>query len=40
VVNLSGAPADLPSHEQVLLSSGPLEPDGTLPRDTAVWLRT
>ncbi|MEV5646016.1 glycoside hydrolase family 13 protein [Streptomyces flaveolus] len=40
VVNLSDAPADLPAHEQVLLSSGPLEPDGMLPRDTAVWLRT
>ncbi|MCG8971599.1 MULTISPECIES: glycoside hydrolase family 13 protein [Streptomyces] len=39
VVNLSDAPADLPAHEQVLLSSGPLEPDGMLPCDTAVWLR-
>jgi alpha-glucosidase len=37
VVNLGAAPADLPPHEQVLVSSAPLE-DGRLPVDAAVWL--
>ncbi|MDH6514033.1 alpha-glucosidase [Streptomyces sp. SAI-135] len=40
VVNLSEAPVDLPVAGEVLLSSGPLESDGKLPSDTAVWLRT
>ncbi|WP_151769797.1 glycoside hydrolase family 13 protein [Streptomyces abyssomicinicus] len=40
VVNLAGAPAVLPPHERLLLASGPLGADGTLPADTAVWLRT
>ncbi|MFD5450599.1 MULTISPECIES: alpha-amylase family glycosyl hydrolase [unclassified Streptomyces] len=40
VVNLSGEPAGLPPHERILLSSAPLAPDGLLPCDTAVWLRT
>ncbi|MEV0173201.1 alpha-amylase family glycosyl hydrolase [Streptomyces sp. NPDC050803] len=39
VVNLSDAPAVLPPHERLLLASGPLHADGTLPTDTAVWLR-
>ncbi|MGW1542097.1 glycoside hydrolase family 13 protein [Streptomyces sp. NPDC002309] len=39
VVNLSDRPADLPPHQRLLLASGPLHTDGTLPRDTAVWLR-
>ncbi|MFM9494373.1 glycoside hydrolase family 13 protein [Streptomyces galilaeus] len=39
VVNLAGRPADLPDHDAVLLTSGPLDPDGGLPTDTAVWLR-
>lgn len=39
VVNLGSAPADLPAHRALLLSSGPLGPRGRLPRDTAVWLR-
>ncbi|MCU1679204.1 MAG: alpha amylase catalytic region, partial [Frankiales bacterium] len=38
VVNLGDAPMDLPPHDEVLLSSGPLV-DGNLPVDTAVWLR-
>ncbi|WP_116952294.1 glycoside hydrolase family 13 protein [Jiangella endophytica] len=38
VVNLGTAPADLPEHREVILSSGPLGPDGRLPGDTAVWL--
>jgi alpha-glucosidase len=39
VANLSPRPVRLPAHRAVLLGSGPL-PDGTLPPDTAVWLRT
>ncbi|MDI5969568.1 glycoside hydrolase family 13 protein [Streptomyces sp. SL13] len=39
LVNVSGAPAALPDGARVLLSSGPLPADGTLPADTAVWLR-
>ena len=39
VVNLSDEPARLPGHTAVLLTSGPLDGDGRLPRDTAVWLR-
>jgi alpha-glucosidase len=39
VVNLSGQPAPLPGGATVLLSSGPLAPGGTVPEDTAVWLR-
>jgi alpha-glucosidase len=37
VLNLSGAPFTLPAHDDVLLSSGPLDGD-VLPHDTAVWL--
>ncbi|NEC26398.1 glycoside hydrolase family 13 protein [Streptomyces sp. SID8111] len=39
VVNLSGEPAGLPPHERLLLASGPLDAEGRLPPDTAVWLR-
>ena len=38
VINLSDAPAALPEHDGVLLSSDPLE-DGLLPPNTGVWLR-
>ncbi|MER6129322.1 glycoside hydrolase family 13 protein [Streptomyces sp. NPDC001795] len=40
VVNLADAPADLPAHSALLLSSGPLDAQGRLPRDTAAWLRS
>lgn len=39
VVNLGADAADLPAHDDILLSSGPLT-DGKLPCDTAAWLRT
>ncbi|MGY3334748.1 alpha-glucosidase [Streptomyces filamentosus] len=39
VVNLSAAPVELPAHRTRLLASGPLDPAGALPPDTAVWLR-
>jgi alpha-glucosidase len=39
VANLGTTPADLPSHDEVLLASSPLE-DGRLPIDTTAWLRT
>jgi alpha-glucosidase len=38
VLNLSGAPVELPPHASVLLESGPL-PSGLLPPDTAAWIR-
>jgi alpha-glucosidase len=38
VLNLSGSPVELPSHDSLLLRSGPLE-DGLLPPDTGAWLR-
>jgi alpha-glucosidase len=38
VVNLGDTPADLPAHAEVLLTSGDLT-GGTLPPDTAAWLR-
>ncbi|MER7699251.1 MULTISPECIES: glycoside hydrolase family 13 protein [unclassified Streptomyces] len=37
-VNLAEKPARLPAHSELLLASGPLDADGRLPRDTAVWL--
>ncbi|MER5986664.1 glycoside hydrolase family 13 protein [Streptomyces sp. NPDC001787] len=40
VVNLSDEPAALPAYGQLILSSGPLDDGGRLPRDTAVWLRS
>ncbi|MEU7484197.1 glycoside hydrolase family 13 protein [Streptomyces sp. NPDC042319] len=39
VVNLSPEPAVLPHHREVLLASDPLDAEGRLPQDTAVWLR-
>jgi alpha-glucosidase len=38
VVNFSARPVPLPPHDQLLLTSGPLQ-DGLLPPDTAAWLR-
>jgi alpha-glucosidase len=38
VVNLGAGPVALPAEARVLLASGPLPADGTLPADTAVWL--
>jgi alpha-glucosidase len=38
VLNAGEEPAPLPQGE-VLLASGPLGADGTLPVDTAVWIR-
>ncbi|MFH9423969.1 glycoside hydrolase family 13 protein [Streptomyces sp. NPDC017529] len=40
VVNLGSADVTLPPHSGLLLASGPLTPEGTLPQDTAAWLRT
>ncbi|MBG0851052.1 glycoside hydrolase family 13 protein [Streptomyces spinoverrucosus] len=40
LVNLADTPADLPAHTELLLGSGPLDDQGRLPKDTAVWLRT
>jgi alpha-glucosidase len=37
VVNIGGAPAELPPHEELLVSSAPLE-GGRLPVDAAAWL--
>jgi alpha-glucosidase len=37
VANLSAGPVELPPHDAVLLTSGPLT-DGQLPSDTTVWL--
>ncbi|GAB1338863.1 hypothetical protein ACE1SV_54530 [Streptomyces sp. E-15] len=39
VVNLAPAPAELPAHSRLLLTSGPLDDRGRLPQDTAAWLR-
>jgi alpha-glucosidase len=39
VVNISAGPVPLPPHDELLLTSGPIE-DGMLPPDTAAWLRT
>jgi alpha-glucosidase len=39
MLNMSTVDVPLVAHEAVLLASGPL-PDGVLPPDTAVWLRT
>jgi alpha-glucosidase len=38
VANLSPAPVALPAHEEVLLTSAPLE-DGRLPSDATAWIR-
>ncbi|MFJ6700311.1 glycoside hydrolase family 13 protein [Streptomyces sp. NPDC091272] len=40
VVNLGAAAAQLPDHREVLLASGPLDMQGRLPQDHAVWLRS
>ncbi len=37
-VNLADTPAELPAHTRVLLASNPLDADGRLSKDTAVWL--
>ena len=39
VANLSAGPVELPPHDAVLLSSGPLTDGGQLPPDTTAWLR-
>lgn len=39
VVNLADTPAGLPDHTELLLAGGPLDTQGRLPKDTAVWLR-
>jgi alpha-glucosidase len=38
VANLGAAPVPLPDGARVLLTSGPLDGDGRLPTDVAVWL--
>ncbi len=38
LVNLADTAVPLPAHEEVLLVSGPLDDEGALPPDTAVWL--
>jgi alpha-glucosidase len=38
IVNVSAAPVDLPPHDEILLSSGPVA-GGVLAPDTTVWLR-
>ncbi len=40
LVNFDGDPLQVPAGAEVLLSSGPLDPDGRVPTDTTVWLRT
>ena len=37
VVNISSVPAELPAG-RLLLASGPLGADGSIPADTAAWL--
>ena len=39
VTNLGTAPTPLPPHREVLVSSVPLNDDGTLPPDASAWLR-
>jgi alpha-glucosidase len=38
VLNLGGAPIELPPGRPILLASVPLPESGELPPDTAVWL--
>lgn len=38
-VNFTGRPVAPPPHHALLLASAPLDGDGLLPPDTAVWLR-
>ncbi len=40
LVNVSSSPVSLPEDAEVMLTSGPLTANGSLPADTAVWLRT
>ena len=40
LVNVSSPPVSLPEDAEVLLVSGPLTANGSLPADTTVWLRT
>ncbi|MER5951522.1 glycoside hydrolase family 13 protein [Streptomyces sp. NPDC001904] len=39
VVNLGDRPAELPSYDRLILTSGPLDGQGRLPGDTAAWLQ-
>jgi len=39
VTNVSGTPVSLAEYGSVLLSSGPLDADGTLPANTTAWLQ-
>ncbi len=39
VLNFGPAAAPLPEYTEILLASGPLDAEGALPSDTAVWLR-
>ena len=39
LVNLADQPTDLPAYTELLVSSAPLDTEGRLPKDTAVWLR-
>ncbi|SEF57318.1 alpha-glucosidase [Actinacidiphila yanglinensis] len=39
LVNLGDTAAELPEHQELLLTSGPLGEDSGVPQDTAVWLR-
>jgi alpha-glucosidase len=38
VANLSAGPVELPPHDAVLLTSGPLTDGGQLPPDATAWL--
>jgi alpha-glucosidase len=38
VVNFAAAPCELPEHDEVLLTSMPLEDGAKLPSDAAAWL--
>lgn len=39
IANLGSRPAPVPAPAELLVSSGPLAADGSLPADTTVWLR-
>ncbi|MDQ4117594.1 MAG: glycoside hydrolase family 13 protein [Actinomycetota bacterium] len=40
LVNVSSSPVSLPEDAEVMLASGPLTANGSLPADTTAWLRT
>jgi alpha-glucosidase len=40
LVNVSSTPVSLPEDAEILLASGPLTANGSLPADTTAWLRT